>query len=503
LLFLGRDQSAKMTAAEVTAAASRYFKRDNRTVGLFLPDDQPQRAEVPAAPTLTAALKDYVPQKGLAEGEKFDPSQVNIDSRTQHTTIVGLKVALLPKKTLGETVNVAMDFQWGDEKTLFGKQTAAAFASAMLARGTVALNREQLADASDKLNISGTPSQFQTTRDNLPAALNLIASIYKEPRFDAVEFEQLRKEALVGLEASRNEPSRLAREAIAQHYNQYPPGHWLAAQTLDEQIASYKAVTLEEVKAFYKEFYSASHGELAVVGDFDVAETTKAIQANFGDWKNTVPYARVIQKNFDVAPLQKTINTPDKENGNYVARQNLDMRDDDADYPALVVGDYLFGGGSLKSRLADRVRQKEGLSYSIGSSLNVGSISRAATFSIGAIAAPQNLSKVDVAVKDELAKVLKDGFTAEELARAKSGILQELHQTRSQDAALSAGWIQLLDLDRTFVWSKQMEDKISALTLDQVNAAFRKWINPAKLSVVIARDETKVNQPNNTVTEKK
>jgi zinc protease len=266
----------------------------------------------------------------------------------------------------------------------------------------------------------------------------------------------------------------------------------LSAQGIDQKIASIKAVTLAEVKAFHQEFYGASHGELAIVGDFDSAAITKVVQAEFGDWKSAAPYQRVLRKNFDVAPLLETINTPDKENGVYLARLNLDMRDDDSDYPALLVANYLFGGASLKSRLADRIRQKDGLSYGVASALDVNAISRAASFSIQAIAAPQNLARVDLGVREELARARKDGFSVEELARAKSGILQEHIQARAQDGVLSAGWVRLLDLDRTFAWNKQLEDKISALTLDQVNTAFRNRIDPAKLSVVIARDETKV-----------
>jgi zinc protease len=362
---------------------------------------------------------------------------------------------------------------------------------AMLMRGTATLTREQLADAFSKLKISGSPTQFQTTRSNLPAALKLAASVLKQPRLDPAEYERLRKEALVGLEASRNEPNTLAAEAIAQHFNKYPQGHWLAAQTVDQQIAAIQATQLAEVSAFHHDFYGASQGELAIVGDFDVAAVTKVVQEEFGDWKSAAPYQRVIRQNFDVAPLQKTINSPDKENGFYVARQNLDMRDDDADYPAMMVANYLFGGGGLKSRLIDRVRQKEGLSYGIGSSLDISSISRAGRFSVQAIAAPQNLGKVDLAVKEELARALKEGFSAEELARAKSGILQENQNARAQDSALSAGWARLLDIDRTFAWSKQVEGKISALTVEQVNAAFRKYIDPARISVVIVRDEAK------------
>ena len=150
--------------------------------------------------------------------------------------------------------------------------------------------------------------------------------------------------------------------------------------------------------------------------------------------------------------------------------------------------------------MVDRVRQKEGLSYGIGSALRISTCRRAARFSIQAIiSAPQNPNKVDQAVKEQLTRVLKEGFSAEELARAKSGLLQENQNSRAQDGSLSAGWARLLDLNRTFSWSKQIQDKMSALTLDQVNDAFRKRIDPSRLSVVIVCDEAKAKAKANAV----
>jgi len=161
---------------------------------------------------------------------------------------------------------------------------------------------------------------------------------------------------------------------------------------------------------------------------------TGVIQTEFANWKSAAPYQRVLNEYVDIAPKRELINTPDKENGVYMARMNLSLRDTDPDYPALVVANYMLGGGGLKSRLADRVRQKEGLSYGISSSFNVGAISNAARFSVQAIAAPQNLDKVDAAVKEELARAVRDGFSREELDAAKSGILQQRNQGRAQMA---------------------------------------------------------------------
>ena len=493
LLFQSRDQQVKMTSAEVAAAAARYFKRDNRTTGLFLPEDAPQRAEMPVAPTVDALLKGYVAKADSAAGEAFEPTQDNIMQRTTLSQVAGIKLALLPKKTRGESVSVALSLHWGDEKTLFGQQTVASMTNAMLMRGTTRYTREQLADEFDKLKFSGNLFRFQTTREHLPAVLKLVAHVLKSPNFPATEMEQLRSQSLVGIDASRNEPQTLAGQAMSKHFNLYPKGDWRAFQSTDEQIAAIKAVTLEQVKTHYKQFYGISQAEMSVVGDFDVAAVTKVIGDEFGDWRSAAPYTRLPQQNFAVTPLRASINTPEKENGFYNARLNLDLRDDDADYPALAVADYLFGGGAgLNSRLMERLRQKEGLSYGGGSAITAGSIDRAGSFGIGAIAAPQNLAQVDTSVKNELERTLKEGFSDAEVARAKSGLLQQRVQTRAQDGAVASGWTTYLYLGRTFEWSKQFEAKLAALTTVQVNAAFRKAIDAGQLSVVLAGDQAKM-----------
>ncbi|CDG84771.1 M16 family metallopeptidase [Janthinobacterium agaricidamnosum] len=491
LLFQGRDELPNISSEQVSQAAARYFRRDNRTIGIFLPDDAPQRAEIPAAPAVADVMKDFKGKAATLAGEDFDPSQANILARTEVSAIGGLKVALLPKKSRGQEVSVDLRLHWGDEHNLFGKNAIQSLTDAMLTRGTSKYSREQLQDASDKLKISGSLYHFTTTRDNLDAALRLVAHVLREPSFPAGEFEQLRQQWIVGLEANRNDPQDVAMRAMDEYFNRYPKGDVRAVATYDEQVAQAQAATLDDVKAFHRDFYGASQGELAIVGDFDPAAVGKTIADSFGGWDSKAHYARVDNSNFDVAPLHKNIDTPDKENGVLMARLNLDLRSDDADYPALELANYIFGDGGLKSRLMDRIRQKDGLSYGGGSSLSVSDTDRAGNVTISAIAAPQNLKKLETALREELARALKDGFTAAEVAGAKSGILQQRLQNRAQDNVLAGGWSGFLYLDRTFAWSKQYEDQLQALTVADVNAAFRKAIDPAKLSIVIAGDQSK------------
>ncbi len=493
MLFQRRDLDASVTSEQVAAAAQRYFKRDNRTVGLFIPEDDPQRAEIPASPSVEEALSGFTATAASGVIEAFDPSTANINQRTRRLTIAGIDVALLPKKTRGETVSIASNFHWGDEKNLFGKTAIAQLTGNMLLRGTSKYTREQLSDEMLRLKITGNLiGNFETTKSNLSAALKLAAHVRQAPSFSEDEFVQAKKMMLTNLEAGRSNPQTAVGTAMAKHFNHYPRGDIRYKASVDEAITALNAVTLEEVKAFYKQFHGASKGELTIVGDFDPEPTAALIEELYAAWPSKAPYALVTDSHYDAPAVRQFIHTPDKENGFYAAQVNLELRDDDVNYPALLVANQIFGVG-LDSRLMARLRQKDGLSYSGSSALRAASIQRVGSFSIGAIAAPQNLSKLETAVREELVRAVKDGFTQAEFERAKSGLLQLRTQSRAYDANLAAIWNENLFLQRTFSWQQELDDRIRSLTLEQVNAAYKAAIDPGKLSVFIAGDETKVD----------
>ena len=496
LFFLARDELALMTPDKVQKTSKAYYRRDNRTVGFFLPEDNPQRVEIPRTPSLAEVMKNFKPKVETSQAEAFDPTQDNIDKRTRRFEVGGVKVALLPKKNRGETVYVTFALRLGNEKALFGQRTAADFAGRMLSHGTTRLTREQLSDEYDRLKISGRiggpGAAFQTTRPNLEAALRLAVHVVRDPSFPPSEFEQLRNQSITGLMAQMSEPSALAADAITRHYNLYPKGDWRYSPTLEEAIEETKAVKLEDARRFQREFYGANVAEISIVGDFDETQATALIKELFTGWTSPIPFQRVEVEYRDVPPLTLTIQTPDKENAVLVARQNVNMRDDDPDYAALVVANYIFGGeAGLDSRLMMRIRQKEGLSYGVGSEVSVGSTDRAGTWTAFAIAAPQNMAKVEASFKEELARALKEGFTDAEVAAAKSGLLQKRVQTRAQDGAVAGGWVYYLHHGRTFQFSKQFEERVRNLTSAQIAAALRKHIDPAKISWVKAGDFAK------------
>jgi zinc protease len=496
LLFLERDEVKKVTDADVLRVAKAYLKDSNRTVGMFLPTDKPDRAEIPAPPDVASVLKDYKGGAALEQGEAFDPTPANIEGRLQRSKLPdGMKVDLLPKKTRGGNVVAFINLRFGNEKDLFGKSATAQLAGAMLMRGTTDKNRQQIQDAIDKLkariNINGGPTgataSIETTEANLIGALRLTAEILRHPSFPDNEIEQVRQQRITALEASRREPQAVAFREIQRHIAPYPRGDVRYTGTADEQIEDLKKVTLDDIRKFYADFYGASNSEFIVSGQFNPADVKTVAAELFGDWKSPRPFAEVVSEHRTVASINKNLETPDKQNAMFIAAYRFPMTDEDADYPALELANYILGGNP-GSRMFKRIRDKEGLSYGTGTQMAIPTKENGAVFMGFAISAPANSPKVETSFKDELARTLKDGFTADEIAAAKKSWLEEEKVQRSQDQFLVRTLSSREHWDRTMKWDETIEAKVEALTPEQVSEAFRKHVDASALSFVKAGD---------------
>jgi zinc protease len=298
---------------------------------------------------------------------------------------------------------------------------------------------------------------------------------------------------LTNAENGRSEPTSIALRAMSQAFNQYPKGDIRYSGSLDEDIADIKAVTLDDVKRFHQDFYGASAGELAIVGDFDEKEIGGMVSQLFGSWRSAKSFQRVPDEYFAVPAVNRSFETPDKANAFFFARLNLKLRDDNPDYAAFTMGNFMLGGGFLNSRLATRIRQKDGLSYGVGSGFFASSLDEFGSFSANAIYAPQNVAKLEAAFKEEIERVLKDGFTADEIAQAKAGWLLTQQRFRGSDAGIANTLANYLFINRTYTWQDQLETSIQNLTAEQINAAMKKYITPDEISIFKAGDFAKAS----------
>ena len=495
LFFLARDRVRDLTLADLQRIADAHLKPANRTLGVYLPTEAPQRAPAPARVDIAATMAGFKPQAAAAAVEAFDASPANIDARTQRFTVGGLKAALLPKPTRGGAVQAVLTLRFGDSKSLFGQVAVGDAVAQLLDKGSTGLTRQQVQDRLEQLraelNISSAPGQVtlavSTRREHLAGAIALLAEMVRTPAFEPAAVDELKRQLQTRIESQRKEPRALASVVLARQGNPYPRGDVRHARDFDEMLQDLDTITPSSLKVFHQRFYGARSAEFGAAGDIDVAAVRAALQAGFGSWNAGAPFERVPMPFVDVKPALVTLQTPDKQNAEMRVRQFLPLNDLHADYPAMTMANYLLGmGGS--SRLWKRIRESDGLSYDVRSGVQWNHFEDNSPWQASAIFAPGNRAKVEAAFRAELARALSEGFSAQELQEGQSGLLSFRRLSRAQDETLAHVLAANEYLGRDFSVSARVDAALAALTPAQVSAALRKYLKPEDFVSVFAGD---------------
>jgi len=500
LMFLHRDRLQNVSVEDVKRVAAAYLKSSNRTLGMFIPTKEPDRATIPPLQDIAAVVKDYKGGEALSAGEEFDPSPDAIETRVTRSTLPsGLKVVLLPKKTRASAVQAFVRLHFGDKASLTGLRRVGEMTGDMLMRGTTKHTRQDLQDEIDRLRITmsvdGTPTGawavVEATRGTLPQALRLAAEVLRNPAFPASELELMRQEEIASIEESKTDPRQLVGTAMGRYLVPRSADDPRYVATPEEILQATRKATVADLTRFHSDFYGASDGEVSIVGDFDPKETDGLLNELFGSWRSPKPYVRLVTPFEERSQLVQSIEAPDKESAYFQAVQRVRMRDDDPEYPAMILGNFMTGGGFINSRLATRIRRVEGLSYGVGSGFIATAWDDDARFFATAIYAPQNAAKLDAAFKDEMGKMLAKGFAADEIAEAKKGWLQSRRVSRSQDRELAAALATRLEQGRTLAFDRDIEKAVQNLTGAQILTAMRSHIDLGKITMIQAGDFAK------------
>ena len=487
LFFLSRDKVRELRLADVNRVASSYLVRDNRTLGTYIPTEKPLRAPAPAMVEVAALVKGYKGDAAAAKTETFDASPANIDKRTETSTLAnGMKLGVLAKGARGKVVSGNISLHFGDEKSLFDQEAIGAATAAMLNKGTSSLTRQQIQDKFDQLKAqvgfgggaTGAGVGIKTTRDNLPTVIAVVADVLRNASFPATALEEYKRQVFSSIEEQRKDPKAIVENELGRYGNPYPKGDVRYAASFDEMVESTKGLTVEKLQAFHRKFYGAQFAQAAFVGDLDVAQVKAAVSSAFGDWNSASSYTRVPNPLVTVKPARFVFKTPDKPNAFMQVEQALAVSDNDPDYAALMLANFMLGQGG-SSRLWVRIREQGGLSYDVRSAVDWNNYEQNSAWKATAIFAPQNSARVESALREELNRVLKDGFDEKELADARQSLLGFRRLSRAQDANLAGGIATNLRLARSFAISQKVDDQIAASSLEQVNAALRKHLTPA------------------------
>lgn len=516
LSFIHRDRIEAMTLEKVNTALKKYFINTNRTVGNFIPTKDPVRVEISHTMDINALVKNYKGKKGFEAGESFDVSYDNIQKQlvSGNLSTSGIEYGFIKKNNRGKTVIVSFNFRNGNVNDLMNKGMTASYTARMLDKGTKTLNRQDIQDKlsalKSSINFRGSNGRtyvnINSTEENLEETLKLMSDMLKNPSFNSEELQKMKTEALAYLEQSKTEPTFLASKKIGQINQKYKKGHPLYSMSIEEEIQAIQNVNVKDIKKYYEDFYGISdNATLVAIGNIDEDKLKYFFEKEFENFKSDLPFTPVSNKFEASKPANEQITTPDKKNAFTIGTLGFELSQYDDDYAALIVAGNIFGGGFLNSRIADRLRQKDGVSYGAGASVSIDGEKedRNSSMFIYAIYAPINASKVQKGFKEEIERFIKDGITEEELKNAVKGWIQGQTVSRAKDNEISSLINNNLYYNRDISFQKNLEENMKKLTVEDVNRSIKKYFkNYDKWTVVNAGDfkneiKKQTNQINN------
>ncbi len=500
LSFIHRDRVENMTVEKVNAALAKYIIPTNRTMGRFHPTKTPERVEIGHTENLEELVSSYKGKKALDVGEAFDVAYDAIQNRLDQGKLAnGVHYGIIEKKNRGNNVSLSFSGRNGSAKSLMNTGVIPSFTSGMLNKGTTSMTRQQIEDELAKLKSSisfrGSNGNIyvnvSSTEENLMPTLKLMADMLKNPVFDAEELEKMKTERLAGIESYKNEPQFIASNRVSQINNNYPKGHPNYAMTIDEEVEAIKAVSVDDIKKFYEDFYGLGKSILIGIGNVNSAEVKTFIEKEFGDFNSKNAYEMISNPYSANKAVNEDVITPDKQNAMTFGTLSVKMSQYSDDYAAMNIAGSILGGGFLNSRIADRLRQKDGVSYGAGAGFNAdgNKVDQNSGLYLYAIYAPANYDKVQLGFKEEIDRYIKDGITEEELKNAVNGWIQAQSVSRAKDNELSSLINNNIFYGRDMNFQKSLEEKVAKLTVAEVNAAIKKHILPyEKWTVVNAGD---------------
>jgi len=527
MFFVLRDRLEAVTTADVQRVARAYLLASNRTAGLFIPQQNPDRASVPATPDVAQVVDGYRSKHEIDAGEAFAATPENLEKRVRRMTLPsGIKVALLQKDTRGNAVQAAFRFHFGTEEKLTGHTIELGLIPAMLMRGTKERDFQQLNDEIDRLqsrinvgggfgggrggrrgggggggdDTGGVSASIESDRTHLIPAIALLSEILQKPAFATDQFDLIIQNRLTRLEQARSDPQSLGMTALTRSMNTWPIDSIHYAPSIEEQIQKLQSVSLGVVKDLYDRFYGADHVEIAIVGDFDEEQVLTALTEALGSWKKSAIYERVARPHRGFPATTKAIDTPDKEMAIVAMGTSFAMRDDDPDYPAMNLAAYVLGQ-SAKSRLINRLRHQGGLSYGARAGLRTDSQDEQSSLTATAICAPQNAEQALTAMREEIHGWIKTGLTDEELAEARPSLVMKMETALSDDRTVAGNLLKQFETGRTFAWHTQLMGETKALTAEMVRGALQRHLAKAPFVEIKAGDLSAKAEPTETPSE--
>ncbi len=534
------DDLQRLTPGEMARAVNDFVRARNRTLVLGVTDTAVSSIEVQEQPLSGFASwfskpvqvegggKDAAAQQGLGEfksaqaqkgasaGEAYETDPAVLDREVQRLKLPsGTLLALLKRQSANDRVTVLLQMRWGPAQRMATEAGWRALNLDLLSAGTDGerrLSADQIAFFKAKVQAEyrlqsgpqGLSIALTVPREQLQVALQLLGELLRAPDLPAQAFKDTKARTLARLTATRRGHD-WAPELARQHFMKSQGLQWGDAgyfHSTAEMVEIWNKLDIDAVRAFWQRYWSANELHVSAVGPLPDTFPSM-VETYLGTWKKPAapPFERYVPvyKPEEGARFVSTRKAggdgeggdDSKASATVQFAQGFALNGLDEDAMAMTVGARILAGGQNSgSRLADRLRGQDALSYAVSYQLALPPFGDAARLTMNATAAPAQALRVETGLREEIDRLLKDGISQAELDNARREFLQSRRQGLSNDGVLSA--ILLSQFDRMESFAKLDERQLAALealTVDKVNAALRRLLRPESWVVVITGAE--------------
>ncbi|MBO6151495.1 MAG: insulinase family protein [Acinetobacter sp.] len=507
--FTDLDNIKKLKLTDVNQTLTQFLVPQHRISGDIQPTPEEQKkalkqkqASEPAK-TLTQTdlqaepLKDSrVYQQEVAEYVKASKqSLVNTEKKIQRGTLKnGIQYALYPTSTRDDKTYATISIDFGTEKSLFNQGEALDLMAYLLLRGSDQYSLQDIADKSIEAGGGATANaagnsitiQIVAKKEKFADYFKFMLEVLKKPKFEQSQFDLIKSQSLSALDRPYTEPETVAALTMTRLLETYQLGdlrYHFEPEFSKQQI---KAVTVEQVKTLYQNFFVSNHAQIAITGDYEAKTMLKILQKEFGGWKAQLPYQR-LSSDYQAYPAQKVHTLSEqREFGNYQSILTFPVGADHPDTPALMVFSYILGDSQLSSRLAQELREKNALVYGFGSGLNLDEWLDSGALTIEANYTAGKSAQVSQGVHKVLNDLLSKGVTEQELEAAKANILKKRVTALEDERNIHRMLTPQLEHHRDLLFREKRDQALAKLTKADVDAVIKKYIKLDQFVEVMA-----------------
>lgn len=504
----------QVSAEKIMEVAKRYFKKENRTVGHFIPR---QQRDVPTEEkniSQAHALQEMPEQKAVAisknikeqKAQKLEynfskarvpapkPSTVKFANRVQKTVLSNGITLLLMHNPGTRSLGLSGILKAGKYFSYRQNSNLADLAIDLLPKGSEKYNKTAIAQALENMGIPGgldfSVDNFRVTfgthlvASDLDEYCRLLSDIIRNPSFAEDELAKAKVEWQARFQEAMNNTKMLAWNNFRNRV--YETGHPYHEKLFAEELTELPLVTRPSIFDLHKELFCPSSMILSLVGDIDLEEATKIVEHYFGDWTGPqTPLITIPEVKLPPKAERFEIKLADKQSVDIVIGHPNTLRRTSPDFYSARIANSALGQDTITSRLGQIVREKAGLTYGIYSSFS-DTAYPGAPWSVTLTVNPNNIDKAIGLATRVLDDYLEHGINIDELNKEIGRAVGSFKVGLASSLGISRAVAEFEFLGLGLAGLDKVTDEFLSVTKDSANEAALKYMHPKSAITVIA-----------------